>query len=149
MVLAGEAIRPFPCPAGSAETPPAAPPPLTASELRAEVPGHTFYWDPATSFPVVFDGRLAMFVAADGVLYGTFTRRPDGGTEHDVGRWHVTPDGQFCRTWHAWDHRRQRCYTVHVTPAALSQGGDTFAFAVTDRWDRALYRRVPGNPEGY
>jgi hypothetical protein len=149
MVLAGEAIRPFPCPAGSAETPPAARPPLTASELRAEVPGHTFYRDPVTDFPVVFGGHLAMFVAADGVLYGTFTRRPDGGTEHDVGRWHITPEGQFCRAWHVWDHRRERCYTLQVTPPDLSQGDDTFAFAVIDRWGRARYRRVPGNPEGY
>ena len=148
MVLAGEAIRPFPCPAGSAETPPA-PPPLTASELRVEVPGHTFYRDPVTSFPAIFGGRLAMFVAADGMLYGTFTRRPDGGLEPDVGRWHITPEGQFCRTWHVWDHRRERCYTLQVTPPALSEGGDTFAFAVTDRWGTERYRRVPGNPEGY
>jgi hypothetical protein len=149
MVLAGETIRPFPCPAGSAEMPPPARPPLTASDLHTEMPGHTFYWDPATRFPAVFGGRLTMFVAADGVLYGTATRRPDGDPAHDVGRWHITPEGQFCRTWHAWDRRRQRCYTLDVTPPVLSQGGDTFAFAETDRWGRALYRRVRGNPEGY
>jgi hypothetical protein len=148
MVLAGEAIRPFPCSAGAAETPPARPP-LTAGELRTEVPGHTFDRDPATSFPGVFGGRLAMFVAADGVLYGAFTRRPDGGTEHAVGRWHITPEGQFCRTWHVWDHRRERCYTLHVSLPVMSQGGETFDFAVTDRWGTELYRRVPGNPEGY
>jgi len=61
----------------------------------------------------------------------------------------ISIEGQFCRTWHAWDHRQQRCYTLHVTLPALSQGGNTFAFAVTDRWGRALYRRVPGNPEGH
>ena len=122
---------------------------LTASDLHTEMPGHTFYWDPATRFPAVFGGRLTMFVAADGVLYGTATRRPDGDPAHDVGRWHITPEGQFCRTWHAWDRRRQRCYTLDVTPLVLSQGGDTFAFAETDRWGRALYRRVRGNPEGY
>jgi hypothetical protein len=149
MVLAGEAIRPFPCPAGSAEGPPPAHPPLTATDLRAEVPGHTFYWDLATSFPAVFGGRLIMFVADDGGLYGTLTRRPHGDPEHDVGGWRITPEGQFCRTWHAWDHRRERCYTLQVTPPGLSQGGDTFAFAGTDRWDSALYRRIPGNPEGY
>jgi hypothetical protein len=149
LVLAGEAVRPFPCPAGSAETPSPAPPPLTARDLHTEVPGHTFYWDPATSFPAVLGGRLIMYVAPGGVLYGTFTRRPNGEPEPGVGRWRITPEGQFCRTWHAWDHRRQRCYTLQVTPPALSQGGDTFAFAVTDRWDSALYRRVPGNPEGY
>jgi Beta-lactamase len=149
MVLAGEAVRPFPCPAGSAEGPPPAPSSLTASELRAEVPGHTFYWDPATSFPAVFGGRLIMYVAPGGVLYGTFTRRPNGEPEPGVGRWRITPEGQFCSTWHAWDHRRERCYTPQVTPPDLSQGGGTFAFAATDRWDTARYRRVPGNAEGY
>jgi hypothetical protein len=149
MVLAGEAIRPFPCPAGRAEMPPPAATPLTASDLHVEVPGHTFYWEPATNFPVFFGGRLAMFAAADGVLYGAFTRRSDGGTDRDVGRWHLTPEGQFCRTWHAWDHRRQRCYTLHVTPSVLPHSDDSFAFAESDRWGSSLYRRVRGNPEGY
>jgi hypothetical protein len=149
MVLAGEAVRPFPCPAGSAETPWPAPPPLTAGDLRTEVPGNTFYRDPVTSFPAIFGGRLAMFVGTDGTLYGTFTRQPDGVTDHDVGRWHITPEGQFCRTWHVWEHRRERCYTLHVSRPALEQGDETFAFAVTDRWGTALYRRVPGNPEAY
>jgi Beta-lactamase len=149
MVLAGEAVRPFPCPAGSAEGPPPAPSSLTASELRAEVPGHTFYWDPAPSCPAVFGGRLIMYVAPGGVLYGTFTRRPDGEPEPGVGRWRITPEGQLCRTWHAWDRRRERCYTPQVTPPDLSQGGGTCAFAATDRGDSALYLRVRGNPEGY
>jgi hypothetical protein len=149
MVLAGEAIRPFPCPAGSAETLPPARPPLTASDLRAEVPGRTFYRDRVTSFPGIFGGRLNMLVAADGRLYGTLTRRPGGGMEHDVGRWHITPEGQFCRTWHVWDHRRERCYTLSVSLPVMYQGGETYEFAATDRWDTALYRRVPGNPEGY
>jgi Beta-lactamase len=149
MVLAAEAVRPFPCPAGSAETPPLARPPLTASDLRTEVPGNTFYQDPVTSFPVVFGGRLSMFVSADGTLYGTFTRRPDGGTEHDVGRWHITPEGQFCRTWHVWDHRHERCYTLHLSLPVMYRGGESFEFAVTDRWETELYRRVPGNAEGY
>jgi hypothetical protein len=148
MVLAGEAVRPFPCPAGSVE-PPASRPPLTASELRGKVSGNTFYQDPATNFPAIFDGRLAMFVAADGMLYGTFTRRPASGLEHDVGRWHITPEGQFCRAWHVWDHRQERCYWLHGSHSALDPGGETLEFAVTDRWDAARYRRVPGNPEGY
>jgi hypothetical protein len=28
-------------------------------------------------------------------------------------------------------------------------GGETFEFSVPDRWGTELYRRVPGNPEGY
>jgi hypothetical protein len=149
LILAGEAVRPFPCPSGSAETPAPAPPPLTAGDLRTEVPGNTFYRDPMTTFPAIFGGRLAMFVGTDGTLYGTFTRQPDGVTEHDVGRWHIAPEGQFCRTWHVWDHRRERCYTLHISRPVLDQGGETFTFAVTDRWGTALFRRVPGNPEGY
>src|SRR5262245_24761492 len=51
MVLAGEAIRPFPCPAESGAAPP---PParqlLTASDLRAELAGHTLYRDPFNIF---------------------------------------------------------------------------------------------------
>ena len=149
LILAGEAVRPFPCPAGSTETLPPAHPPLTASDLRAEVPGYTFYQDRVIIFPVVSGGRRTMFVSADGVLYGTFRRRPDGDPEHDVGRWHITPEGQFCRTWHVWDNRRERCYTLNLSLPVMYRGGETFEFSVTDRWGTELYRRVPGNPEGY
>jgi hypothetical protein len=149
LILAGEAVRPFPCPAGSAEMLPPAPPPLTASDLQVEVPGYTFYQDRVTVFPGVFGRRLSMYVSADGLLFGTLTGRPDGGPEHGVGWWHIRPEGQFCRTWHVWDHRRERCYTLHRSHPVLSQGGDSFEFAVTDRWGTALYRRVPGNAEGY
>jgi hypothetical protein len=149
MVLAGEAIRPFPCPAGSAETSSPARPPLTADDLRAEVPEHTFYREPVTIFPSVFSGRFAMFVGADGTLYGTFTPQSDGVTEHDVGRWRITPEGQFCRTWHAWDHRRERCHTLRRSRPGAYHGGDSFDFVATDRWGAPPYRRVPGNPEGY
>jgi hypothetical protein len=107
-----------------------------------EVPGSTFYWDPVTIFPGVFAGRLAMLVAADGLLYGTFTRRPDAGPEHDVSRWHITPDGQFCRTWHVWDHRRERCSVVY-------RQGETFELEPKDRFAKEVYQRVLGNPEGY
>lgn len=149
MVLAGEAIQPFPCPAGSAETASPARPPLTADELRAEVPEHTFYREPVTIFPSLFGGRVAMFAATDGTLYGTFTPQPDGVTEHDVGRWHITPEGQLCRTWHTWDHRRERCYTLRRSRPRLYQEGNFFDWAATDRWGAAPYQRVPGNPEGY
>jgi CubicO group peptidase (beta-lactamase class C family) len=142
LVLAGEAVRPFPCPAGSAKTPSPARPPLTAGDLRTEVPGNTFYRDHVTSFPGGFGGRLSMLVSADGLLYGTFTRRPEGGTEHDVGRWHIAPDGQFCRTWHVWDHRRERCSVVY-------REGETFELELKDRFAKEVYRRVLGNPEGY
>ena len=141
MVLAGEALRPFPCPAGSTETSPERQP-LTASTLRTEVPGNTFYWDPVNIFAVVFGGHLAMFVAADGRLYGRFKGGPAASTEDDVGRWDITPEGQFCRTWHVWDHRRERCYAVY-------RAGETFELSMRDRFGKEVYRRVPGNPEGY
>jgi hypothetical protein len=57
LVLAGEAIRPFPCPPGSGGALPPARQALSASDLRAELTGHTFYAD---------DWHL--FLAADGVL---------------------------------------------------------------------------------
>jgi len=42
MVLAGEALRPFPCPAGPGEPPPTpGRSPLAASAWRAEVPDYT------------------------------------------------------------------------------------------------------------
>jgi hypothetical protein len=94
--------------------------------------GHTLYAD---------DWHL--FLAADGVLYGRAKGGPDGVAEQDVGRWQITPEGQWCRTWHWWDHRRQRCHLVY-------REGETFELSVTDRLFRTgPYRRVPGNPEGY
>jgi hypothetical protein len=131
MVLAGEAIRPFPCPAGSGEAP-AVHQPLTASAMRAELPGSTFY-----------TGPMNIFIAADGVLYGTVKGGPDVGTWHDVGAWHITSDGHFCRTWNVWDDRRERCITVY-------QEGEAFEVYVKDRFfGKETLRRVPGNPESY
>jgi hypothetical protein len=45
---------------------------------------------------VVVGGHLNIVMAADGVLYGTLKSGPDGGTDHGVGTWHITADGQFC-----------------------------------------------------
>jgi hypothetical protein len=83
-----------------------------------------------------------MFVSADGVLYGTFKGGPDASTEDDVGRWHIMPEGEFCRTWHVWDGRRERCYSMY-------REGETFEFSPKDRFVKEVYRRVLGNPEGY
>jgi hypothetical protein len=126
MVLAGEALRPF-CPAGSGAEPLPARQrqSLTASDLRAEFPDNTFYAD-----------RLHMFPAAGGVIYGTLPEAID------VGTWHITPDGQFCRTWHVWDVRRERCYTVY-------REGEVFELYMQDRWGKVVLRRASGNPEGY
>jgi hypothetical protein len=127
MVLAGEAIRPFPCPAGAAaETPPTHQhQPLTTSELHAEFPGNTFYSGPVNIFP-----------AAGGVLYGA--RKDD----IDVGTWRITSDGYYCRQWHVWDGRRERCFAVY-------RESESFALYTKDRWGKVVFRRAPGNPEGY
>jgi hypothetical protein len=95
-----------------------------------------------TIFPAFSGGRRTMFVSADGRLYGTFTSESATWTEDDIGRWHITPEGRFCRTWHVWDHRRERCYTVY-------RKDERFELAVQDRFGTEVYTRVPGNPEGY
>jgi hypothetical protein len=64
------------------------------------------------------------------VLYGTFEGASDGGTWHDIGR------------WHAWDNRWERC-------VAVSREGESFELYRKDGWVKAVYRRAPGNPEGY
>jgi hypothetical protein len=130
MVLAGEAIRPFPCPAGSGEASPPARQPLTASVLRTELPGHTFYVGP-----------VHFFIAADDVLYATVKGGSDGAA-HDMGTWHITADGQWCRTWNVWENRQEHCHTVY-------REGESFAFAAKNQFGTAVCRRAPGNPEGY
>jgi CubicO group peptidase (beta-lactamase class C family) len=124
MVLAGETVRPF-CLAPPDKQPPSLPKqePVTASELRSAMTGHTFHGDDWHMFP-----------EANGVIY----RTSKNGT--DVGKWHITPDGQFCRTW--WDARRERCYKAY-------QQGETFELYLQDRWGKIVVRRAPGNPEGY
>jgi len=142
MVLAGEAIRHFPCPAGPGEAPrPHQRQPLSASELHAEFPGNTFYGDLVTMFPI-FRGHDTIFVSPDGVLYDTFKSEPDSGTWQDIGRWHITPDGQFCSRWHVLDNRLERCVAVY-------REGESFELYRQDSWMKEVYRRAPGNPEGY
>jgi hypothetical protein len=141
MVLAGETVRPLPCAAGSVQTSSSLRQPLTAEELRAELPGNTLSATPVTIFPAVFGGHRTLFIAPDGVLYGRFTGL-DGSTAHDIARWHITPDGQFCHTWHVWGGRRERCSEVY-------REDETFAFSRQNRLAEEVYRRVLGNPEGY
>jgi hypothetical protein len=143
MVRAGEALRPFPCPAGSGTLPPPQPQPLTASELQAELPGHTFYADPLTMlFPTLVGAHFNFFVTADGLQYATLQAGPNVGAWHDAGRWRLTPEGDFCRTWFLWDNRRERCFTGY-------REGETFVFYPKDGLGKQVFRRSPGNPEGY
>lgn len=103
-----------------------------AGDLRAELAGQTFY-----------AGPVNVYNAGDGMLYGTHKADPDLGTQHDVGRWHITPDGQFCTQWHVWASRREGC------GATVYREGETFELELKDRFVKEVYRRVLGNPEGY
>jgi hypothetical protein len=124
MVHAGEAIRPFCTTAPADGAPNAAPkPPLTAAELRAELPGNTFG-----------AGDVRAFIAPDGRVYLT------AGTTIDVGRWRITPEGTYCRTWNALDGGRERCYLVY-------RDAETFSLQVHDRWTVLRWRRTPGRTD--
>jgi hypothetical protein len=125
MVLAGETLRAL-CPAPPEEkVPPSLPghKPLTANDLRAAFSGHTFYGDDWHMFP-----------APGGVIYRT------SKNGRDVGKWHITADGRFCRAW--WGDQRERCYTAY-------RKGESFELYLQDRWGKLLVKRARGNPEGY
>jgi CubicO group peptidase (beta-lactamase class C family) len=123
MILAGEAIRPFCTSAPSDELPKAVQnPPLTVTELRAELPGNTFG-----------SGGVRVFIAPDGRQYVAV------GTRVDVGRWRITPAGIYCRTWNVIDGGRERCYHVY-------RDGENFDFHVNDRWTVLRWTRTPGRP---
>lgn len=116
MILAGEAVRPLCAPAVAAGT---APPPLTAAEVTGLLAGHTLQG----SF-----SRMAIDRS------GTLTFEAPAAV--DVGRWHVTDDGRFCRTWQVGDRRRLRCHHVH-------RDGDAIELHADDRWSVIRFRRVP------
>ena len=117
MILAGEAVRPFCTPAVTAAM--AAPRvPLTAAELRAEVVGRTFDSDFA---------RLV--IDRSGIV--SF----DSKSDFDIGRWHITDDGQYCRTWNVLDRGRPRCYRLY-------RDGETFELHPIDRWNVTKLRRI-------
>ncbi len=118
MILAGEAIRPFCAPAAAA---PLAPPraALSASDLRAALVGGTFQLDFARM--TIEPGGVATI---------------ESSSDLDVGRWQITDDGQFCRTWNVWDRGRPRCYRLY-------REGETFALHAVDRWGVVKLRRAP------
>jgi hypothetical protein len=125
MILAGEAIRPF-CTSAPAPAAPQAPAaPLSAAELRAELPGNTFGV-----------GLVRVFIAPDGRQYSAV------GTGVDVGRWRITPEGLYCRSWNVSDGGRERCYRVY-------RDGETFSFHVHDRWTVLRWTRTRGRAAGF
>jgi Beta-lactamase len=117
MILAGESVRPF-CAAAVGSAMPAPRAPLTAAELRAEMVGH------------VFDSGFARLVIDRSGLV-SFESKSD----FDIGRWHITDDGQYCRTWNVLDRARQRCYRLY-------RDGESFELHPVDRWGITKLRRV-------
>ncbi|HEV2054337.1 MAG TPA: serine hydrolase domain-containing protein [Methylomirabilota bacterium] len=126
MILAGEAIRPF-C---TSPPPGAAPkaiqqPPLTATELHGELPGNTFRV-----------GGLRLYIAPDGIVYSTL------GSGFDIGRWRITPEGLYCRTWNVTDGGRKRCYRVY-------REAETFTLHVHDRFGVVKLTRARGKSQEF
>ena len=78
--------------------------PMTAGELRAEMVGRT-----VDSRGVRNDRRWTRAASSPW----------DAKGDVDVGRWHVTDDGRYCRTWNAGDRGRLRCYRVYRDGEAL------------------------------
>jgi hypothetical protein len=122
MIRAGEALRPF-----CASTTPAAPArrALTASEIAAQLPGHT-----------LSSGDFHLFIAPGGIIY----RKTKDSV--DVGAWRIAEDGGFCRTWNVTDGGRARCFDVYRT-------GETFELQTRDRWTTTVLERRTGNPERF
>jgi len=118
MILAGEAIRPFCAPSAPAAV--ALPrPPMTAGELRVEMVGRTFD-----------AGASTIAIGQSGVV------TVDSKGDVDVGRWHITGDGRYCRAWNVGDRGRLRCYQVY-------RDGEAFELHAVDRWTVTKLRRQP------
>jgi len=97
---------------------------LTADELRAELPGNTFYNTYGWHF----------YVAPEGGLY---TKSNQNSSIN--GRWSISDDGEFCTEWHHWD-ARLRC-------EKWGQRGELFEADWRERCLKIVLRRVKGNPE--
>jgi hypothetical protein len=123
MILAGEALRPFCPPPATAASPAPARVPLTAGELAAEIPAHTFAV-----------GAQRLFFMKGGRLYGAV---PDG---IDLGTWTITAEARLCRAWTTWDNGLSRCYVVY-------REGDSYAFEIPERFTRFVARRMAGGLE--
>jgi len=124
MILAGESIRPFCPPPATAGAADPARVPLTADELAAEIPGHTFAF-----------GAQRLFFASDGRLYGAVLK-----DDVDLGRWTITGDARVCRAWTKWDNALPRCFAIY-------REGEAYAFAVPERFSLVVGRRTPGGLE--
>lgn len=118
LILTGEAVRLLCTRAVAAVTAPP-PAPLTAIEVTSLLAGRTLQG--AFSRMTIDRSGSLTFESAAGI---------------DVGRWHVTGDGRFCRAWHVADRGRLRCHHVH-------RDGDDIELRPDDRWYVLKYRRLP------
>jgi hypothetical protein len=81
-------------------------------------------------FPAATTGAATIAVDRSGVV------TVDAKGDVDVGRWHITDDGQYCRTWNVGDRGRLRCYRVY-------RDGEAFELHAVDRWTVTKLRRQP------
>lgn len=118
LILSAEAVRPL-CPAATAAATPSRRP-MTASELRAE-----------------FSGRMLESEFSRWVLEptGVISAEARSG-DFDVGRWHITDDGKYCRTWNVWERRLPGCFTVY-------RDGESFELHGVERWTLIRVKRAP------
>jgi len=117
VILAGEAVRPLCTPTGTAMMTPNRTP-LSATELRAEIVGRAFDSDFAR-----------LMIDRSGIVSS------ESKGDVDIGRWHITDDGRYCRTWNVGDRGRPRCYRVY-------RDGETFELQPVDRWVVTKLRRI-------
>jgi hypothetical protein len=117
LIRGGEAIRPFCPPAATTAAPSRTP--MRASELRVELPGRTFA------------SELSRWVLdPSGVIWA------ETKNDFDVGRWHITDDGRYCRTWNVWERGLPGCFAVY-------RDGETFELHSIDRWTLITVKRAP------
>jgi hypothetical protein len=117
LIRAGETVRPL-CTSAATGAPPARSP-MTASELRAELPARTFVSEVSR-----------WTLEPSGTVWGEAKR------DFDVGHWHITDDAKYCRTWHVWERGLPGCFAVY-------RDGETFEFHSADRWTLLRVQRMP------
>jgi len=105
---------------------------LTADELRAELPGNTFYSSHGWHFYVAPGGRYNK----DGELYAKSNQNSSF-----IGHWYISRYGEFCKLWH---HRNARFLCEK-----WGQQDELFEAGRRERCHKTVLRRVKGNPENY
>lgn len=115
--------------------------PVAASTLSDLLAGHTLYRRGTRLFST---WEYANLHQADGVM--TAKVWWSDGEERVEGRWNITADGLYCRTWqNHWGDGKAGCFR-------MSWEGDFLIFdhvsGTRGDADRYVYQRQPGNPYG-